>query len=385
MGMAASQARLLTITARIHDVEYQAQTIQNAKLQLATQSDQVYKDYQNALDETTMTITTINPESGEKFSIAATFANMFSKTRAVSASGKEYILKDSRNRVVVDEDLYNRYLDFKDESATDSAYMFALYMMDKTESVSESDIWKAQQAVYDKNVNSTDEAADTLKALREELVALTQCDEPESAHAIYDTNYLFTNGTQEQINEYKQKLAQYERILYGNYGAQIYEEMSKGTGTFETADDFDRNTFDYYVRMYNVIEKSNGCISIDDFNGFNSIARNDSEWLKRMIESGLMTIETVSTDKKGEITLAGTSPSSDENVSYVATTTIDKTALAKAEAKYEHDMKEVDKKDKRFDLSLSKLETERSALKTQYDTTKKVAGENVERTFKIFT
>ena len=36
MGMAASQARLLCITARIHDVEYQAQAIQNAKLQLAT-------------------------------------------------------------------------------------------------------------------------------------------------------------------------------------------------------------------------------------------------------------------------------------------------------------------------------------------------------------
>ena len=45
MGMAASQARLLCITARIHDVEYQAQAIQAAKVQLATQSDQVYQEY----------------------------------------------------------------------------------------------------------------------------------------------------------------------------------------------------------------------------------------------------------------------------------------------------------------------------------------------------
>ena len=56
MGMAASQARLLTITSRIHDVEYQAQSVQNAKIALATQSDEVYKDYIAALDQTTFTV-----------------------------------------------------------------------------------------------------------------------------------------------------------------------------------------------------------------------------------------------------------------------------------------------------------------------------------------
>ena len=385
MGMAASQARLLTITARIHDVEYQAQAIQNAKVQLATQSDQVYKDYQAALDATTLTLTAINPSSGEKSTIAATFANMFSAHRAVSATGREYVLKDNKNRVVVDEDLYNRYLDFKDECATDSAYMFALYMMDKTESAAESDIWTAQHAIYEQVINSTDTISTSLKALRDELVALTQCDEPDSPYAIYDTNFLFTNGSDEDIQKYKEKLAQYEKLLYGNYSDQIFEQLSNTTGTGETADDFDKDMFNYYVRMYNVIARSNGCISIDDFNGFNSVAKHDSEWLKNMIESGLMTIETVSTDKNGDISLNGTSPSSDENISYIATTTIDKTALAKAEAKYEHDMKEIDKKDKRFDLSLSKIETERTALKTQYDTVKNVAKENVERTFGIFS
>ena len=49
MGMAASQARLLTITARMHDIEYQAQSIQNAKIELATQSDEVYQEYLKTL------------------------------------------------------------------------------------------------------------------------------------------------------------------------------------------------------------------------------------------------------------------------------------------------------------------------------------------------
>ena len=56
MGMAASQARLLCITARIHDVEYQAQSIQNAKTQLATLSDAAYQEYLRELEDTTLTI-----------------------------------------------------------------------------------------------------------------------------------------------------------------------------------------------------------------------------------------------------------------------------------------------------------------------------------------
>lgn len=37
MGMAASQARLLTLTSRLHDVEYKAQNIESQKIALATQ------------------------------------------------------------------------------------------------------------------------------------------------------------------------------------------------------------------------------------------------------------------------------------------------------------------------------------------------------------
>jgi predicted nuclease with TOPRIM domain len=81
----------------------------------------------------------------------------------------------------------------------------------------------------------------------------------------------------------------------------------------------------------------------------------------------------------------GTSPSSDSSLSYTETTSIDKTALAKAEAKYEHDLEEINKKDKKFDLSLSKLESERTALTTEYDSVKKVIQDNIERTFGIFS
>ena len=73
MGMAASQARLLSITARIHDVEYQAQSIQHAKVQLATQSDQVYEEYLAALEDKTMALTFADPLSGTQAKVPATF------------------------------------------------------------------------------------------------------------------------------------------------------------------------------------------------------------------------------------------------------------------------------------------------------------------------
>lgn len=384
MGMAATQARLLTITARIHDVEYQAQTIQNAKLALATQSDEVYRDYVDALDATTMTLTTINPNSGEKATLAATFNNMFSRNRALAATGREYILKDKKNRVVVDEDLYNKYEDFKEEFGTDSPYMFALYMMDKTDSVDEADLWSAEFAVIQNHEGETSSKQKDLEALREEIIELLQSDE-EEANSVYDTNYLYEYGTEEEQKTYEEKIKQYERLLYKSYGSEIYENMLSITGEEAGEEEFDMSLFNYYINMYNVIKESNGCISIEDFNGpLNGDAKNDSDWLRSMVESGLMTIQIVKTDKNGDVTLNGTSPSSDENVAYTNTTNIDKAFLAKAEAKYEHSMKQIDKKDKQLDLSLSKLNSEREALKTQYETLKNVVKENIQRTYTIF-
>ncbi|MBO5737955.1 hypothetical protein J6R97_03625, partial [bacterium] len=66
-------------------------------------------------------------------------------------------------------------------------------------------------------------------------------------------------------------------------------------------------------------------------------------------------------------------------------TSIDNRALAKAEAEYEHKLKQINSIDKKYDLDLSKLETERNALTTELDTVKTVIKDNVTRSFKIFS
>ena len=63
----------------------------------------------------------------------------------------------------------------------------------------------------------------------------------------------------------------------------------------------------------------------------------------------------------------------------------DESQLRKAEAKYEADMRKIDAKDRKYDADLAALDTERNAIKSEMETLKTVARDNVERTFKLFS
>ena len=49
MGLSASQGRMLSLTARLSDLEFRAQSIQNQKIRLADQSEAASKNYLDAL------------------------------------------------------------------------------------------------------------------------------------------------------------------------------------------------------------------------------------------------------------------------------------------------------------------------------------------------
>ena len=66
MGLAASQARLLTLTARLADNELRSQTINNAKMRLSTESSQASENYINALNNATLKFTNYGLDGTEK-------------------------------------------------------------------------------------------------------------------------------------------------------------------------------------------------------------------------------------------------------------------------------------------------------------------------------
>ena len=382
MGMAASQARLLCITARIHDVEYQAQSIQNAKIQLSTQSDQAYKEYNEALDAATLTMTAIDTNSGTKSTIPANFNNLCSRKRVTAADGNEYAIHDKNQKLVVEDDIFNAYEEFQD-AGIDDAYAFALYMVTGG---NVQDIGNLDNGEYETALLEAEERAYASLAAEDpekngKLISLHKQLENYITEGsnIYDANSV----SEENKDEYESTLAAYRRELYKIGAAEIYAEVAKEP---ELVEDFDTSMFNYYIGIYNQIQASNGCVSVADYNGLNGDAANDTDWLQAMIQCGEFTISTVKTDNKtGEIDFNGTAPSSDISLSYTQSTTIDKTALAKAEAKYDKALRDINKKDKQYDLTLSKLESERTALTTEYDSVKKVIEDNIERSFGIFS
>ena len=386
MGMAASQARLLCITARIHDVEYQAQSIQNAKMNLATLSDRAYEEYNAALEATTLTVASIDTKSGEKSLIPANFNNLCSRNRVTASNGENYAIRNKEGRLVVEDDIEEGYYQFREAGLKD-AYQFALFMMNgqnvqdlATLGDFSGELNKAEEALYQRKGLENDK----LKSLHEKLEELTNSEDAETS--IYDEDVV----AEDKKEDYKETLAAYRKELYRQYAQEIDVQIHNDNGVFgegnPSEEDYDMNLFNYYVSVYNQIQLCGGCVSISDYNGLNGDAANDTDWLQSMVQCGQFSIEIIDTDSKtGKVSFDSTSPSSDSCLAYTTTTLIDKRALAKAEAEYEHTLKDIDKKDQKFDLDLSKLETERTALTTEYESVKKVIEENIERTFGIFS
>ena len=89
MGMSASQARLLSITARMNDVEFKSQSIANIKIRLADESEQLAMKYTKAISQQKYTYTTY--KNGEAQKIDLTLQNLMqpdSKYRLVTSDGK---------------------------------------------------------------------------------------------------------------------------------------------------------------------------------------------------------------------------------------------------------------------------------------------------------
>ena len=61
MGLAASQTRFLTLTARQSDLEYQVQQISNTRLQLSSQLEQIATDYTNAISDRSLFTSGVSP------------------------------------------------------------------------------------------------------------------------------------------------------------------------------------------------------------------------------------------------------------------------------------------------------------------------------------
>ena len=76
MGLSASQARLLSLTARISDNELHSQTVANSKVRLADKSQEASKEYIRSLNASKLVYTTYDAK-GQQTELALTPSLMY--------------------------------------------------------------------------------------------------------------------------------------------------------------------------------------------------------------------------------------------------------------------------------------------------------------------
>ena len=102
MGMAASQARLLSITARLTNNENSGQSVSYSKQRLADQTQQITNEYNEALDATKLTVLTgFNGAQANYEDISYKLMTGLQ----MAENTKQYVVTDTKGKVLVTENI----------------------------------------------------------------------------------------------------------------------------------------------------------------------------------------------------------------------------------------------------------------------------------------
>ena len=98
MGLAASQARLLSITSRLADNELRSQTINNAKMRLSSDTAQASEDYLNALNNANLMFSNYDVYGNSQEQLLT-----FNSLMGYSPYNNQYGLINSSGQILVSE------------------------------------------------------------------------------------------------------------------------------------------------------------------------------------------------------------------------------------------------------------------------------------------
>jgi len=378
MGMAASQARLLALTSRLHDVELKAQNIMSQKLALTTQKDGLYQKYCDALDKTKITVSYMGPD-GTTRPVDATYSTLCTYN---SERIKQYALQDNLTGLLyTSKDVKDTY-----EMYDDDKYTFAYAMLGFGSQFG----WGANTNLGEQVGINTYQGTPGQFNIGDDLY-MTECEVNVYNTYVGSDNVLAEKceAIYQETDDEKKKvlLAEFRDYLYAEYGEEIFKEMNKDKAAavppypdfIDTTWPEIKSEFNYYVHLWEAITEAGGCKVID---GEFESGEAGNEWLNNMVGAAMVTI-LVWDDSGHNNEWSETSVATSTNNNYLQEVQDDKD-LKRAEAEYEHELSKINAKDTKFDNELNKLETERSAITTQMESIKKVKSENIERTFGVF-
>lgn len=418
MGMAASQARLLSITARLSDNEQAGQQLSYAKERLADRTDQVTKEYNEALSATKLQIMTGYSDGMASYNDIS-FKTLISP-QVVADLGRQYCVTDTKGRVLVSKDVAEA---FENAHGSLNSFLGALTVVEGGPySLSDVDPSKKAGMEPDPAIETKiHEAWDKyFNSVNKKYTRTEDFDGNGTADATVEShNWSFDfvdNGNEigqgyvlfkDGINAGSQVLSfdgtNQEQLDLYNYAVAITESYYSDSHSFENVrtqyDQGNSSMISYYKNLYNKMLTS-GYYSYTDTP---TIAQNDSEhWIyDGALKYGASSSDTNGTPlddphtfeqflKDGKLLLETYSKSAGKfvSISISEDTCIqeveDDTKIAAAEAKYEDDLSQIQRLDSKYDLQMKRLDTEHNTLQTEYESVKNIITKNVENSFKTF-
>ncbi len=489
MGMAASQARLLSITARLTDNENSGQSVSYSKQRLADQTQQITNEYNEALDATKLTVLT--GFNGAQANYEDISYNLMTGMQ-MATSTRQYIVTDTKGKILVTNQIAKAY-----EKSRGNYNQFLAELGYSQADINIQKTYKNNKP-YDKDNNPEGKKAEHENAEKQiheawdryfETVGITlfmpehdlgfswsetinpetkdyaigdgyagfkKCKTDENGNIVYEQKQLKDEAGNEVFEEVpvldeegkqvvKDNEPQFEKkpVMVDDLEKPVYETDKDGNiiyepinyegtsqesrdlydyamaiteaylrlGTGENGVDFNakydfgnyksandatnNNDIKYYKNIFNKIQSSgyftytNTPAEIDENHLYTSegtgtkgnVKKNplqDNYTFEAALRDGSLRLEYYSTTDKA---FKSTTISEDNCIQEVK----DERAIARAESKYNQDMADLENKDNKLDLQLKKLDTEHTALQTEYESVKSVIDKNVEASFKIFS
>lgn len=443
MGMSASQARLLTITARLTSNEYESQQITNAKMRLATRSQEASEAYISALNSSQYNFVTYN-SSGESNNTPLTAAVLYE----YGDNKNQYIITNSAGKALVSNADYQNYINSADLNTFLSKY--GIESEFKTDTLKDNydkchseeakkakkdweDAIETQRSSYsqeDWSKEKLQQQQNYMNALNIYTTAVNQKNNGKDISNLDIAKYL--SDMDEEKKKFT-KLVSYESALeskaedaepakakdyqekYKNYEVAYTDELDKlGLPSTEAYQYKDKTKAQWYTNLWYKMNGSSttntgktncavlnpAAATVDSsadsqLSAVRNLASMEStSWISDALAKGYINLEMASATNATtlqdnsdpfQFNLKGISWDSKiySSCSDIVSTDNDK-ATAQAEAQYEKETAEINAKDEKYQRKLSLLDSEHNAIQQEYESVKGAMDKNIERSFKAF-
>ncbi len=192
----------------------------------------------------------------------------------------------------------------------------------------------------------------------------------------------------EKLPDYIDFPEHYNITVNNNSANPTITQKKKYIPNYVDVKDWDYDLPEVKAALQKYLLRQTGIKIIDDEQAYST------NWLTNMINCGLAQFAYLDIDSALEKQNDGSIVINSQKMNIVGTSIANETSLQevqdtemlkKAEATYEANMRKINRKETKIDTDLSQLEAERTAIKTEQDTLKNVAKENVDLTFKLFS